>query len=336
MNEATSLGAVEATTINASTEKSTTQPTNDPKLARAHYLRSPLVMPVVTKHADYSVASIDQSKSASISDNPFSHPLTIPTSSAPKSTIVNKSAFANYYELTPEAGPAPSIANSFSQPAQGPVEAKSPITATTKEPTTTIKIKTIPPAPRIAQNTQPETITPNPVPPTGSQPSIVNQGEPTQKIVADISIKPMTSISLSINAPNGTLPDNKAATVFKDNSTSPHIPWQSDRMWAPWMYYWQASAFCHQPLYFEEPNLERSGHQTCGCLQSALSGAHFFGTIPLLPYKIALDHPCCCQYTLGHSRSGDCNAWEPHDCRFSAKAVAVEGAAVTGLVFLLP
>lgn len=344
-------GATDVVTASAKTEKSTTEKssiTTDPKLARAHYLRSPLVMPVMEKHADYNKSenakSNSQSNRVSISDDPFSHPLTIPTISAPRSTTVNKSDFASYYELTPEATAAQPTTNSFHKHAQGPAAAKgptvakepniakAPAVAAPLSPNDSISIKSIPPAPHVAQRTQPETITP----PPSTNPTITNQGESNQKITADISIKPMTAISLAINATQGTMPDNKAATVFKDNTSSPHIPWQSDRMWAPWMYYWQASEFCHQPLYFEEPNLERSGHQTCGCLQSALSGAHFFGTIPLLPYKIALDHPCTCQYTLGHSRPGNCNAWEPHDCRFSAKAVAVEGAAVTGLVFLLP
>ena len=49
-------------------------------------------------------------------------------------------------------------------------------------------------------------------------------------------------------------------------------------------YYWQASAFCCGPLYFEEPNLERYGY-THGILQPIISGAHFLRPSQRFPTK---------------------------------------------------
>ena len=67
---------------------------------------------------------------------------------------------------------------------------------------------------------------------------------------------------------------------------------------------WEASNFAHNPLYFEEAQLERYGNRRP--LQMIYSGLHFFGTIPFLPYKMGADCPYDCQYTYGTYRPGDC------------------------------
>ncbi len=41
-------------------------------------------------------------------------------------------------------------------------------------------------------------------------------------------------------------------------------------------------------------------------LDPAVSAAHFFGTLPILPYKMGVDTPCECQYALGYYRPGNC------------------------------
>ena len=72
-------------------------------------------------------------------------------------------------------------------------------------------------------------------------------------------------------------------------------------------YTWISPVFYHKPLYFEQPNLERYGQGTYRFLQPAASSIHFFGTIPLLPYKVLTQHPCEKHYTLGNRRPGNCN-----------------------------
>lgn len=155
-------------------------------------------------------------------------------------------------------------------------------------------------------------------------------GKETVKV--DLSIRPINSISLNI-APRtrGDVPPNLALENMRGEL--PHL--LQDRPYEPWNFYWTATAFCHRPLYFEQVNVERYGHNA-GCLQPAISAVHFFGTIPILPYKIGMDHPNKCIYTLGHSRPGDCNAWERHELRWSYAGIVAQGAAATGLVFLIP
>src|SRR5262249_35980113 len=105
-------------------------------------------------------------------------------------------------------------------------------------------------------------------------------------------LKPIGDVSLNIDAPAGEFPEDFAATYraaageYSDQSNLEATGWG-------YAYYWQASAFCHGPLYFEEVNLERYGY-SFGVLQPAVSGAHFFGTLPLLPYKMAVDRPGTC------------------------------------------
>jgi len=148
----------------------------------------------------------------------------------------------------------------------------------------------------------------------------------------DLSIRPINSISLNI-APQtrGDLPPNLAQENMRGEL--PHL--LQDRPYEPWNYYWTATAFAHRPLYFEQVNVERYGHNA-GCLQPAFSAAHFFVTIPILPYKMGMDHPNECIYTLGHSRPGDCAAWERHELRWSLCGAIAQGAVTTGLVFLIP
>ena len=67
---------------------------------------------------------------------------------------------------------------------------------------------------------------------------------------------------------------------------------------------WEASNFAHNPLYFEETQLERYGNRRP--LQAIYSGLHFFGTIPFLPYKVGADCPRDCIYTYDTYRPGDC------------------------------
>jgi hypothetical protein len=108
------------------------------------------------------------------------------------------------------------------------------------------------------------------------------------------------------------------------------------RSWAPTCYTWKASGLCHKPLYFEEIAVERYGHSWGPLVQPFVSAAHFFGTLPLLPYKAGVEPPGECIYALGYYRPGNC---APHMIRpipVSLRGAALEGGAVSGLIFLLP
>ena len=150
--------------------------------------------------------------------------------------------------------------------------------------------------------------------------------------------RPLDSIgdlTADITLPAGRIPENQAADVFQASAPVLHAAGTS-RGWAVQDFHWCATALCHRPLYFEEVNLERYGYTHSHCLQPAISTAHFFATVPALPYKMVANCPWDCGYTLGHYRPGGCAPWQIHWLPLRLDAGIVQGGVVTGLVFLLP
>lgn len=107
------------------------------------------------------------------------------------------------------------------------------------------------------------------------------------------------------------------------------------RRFASTTFTWKAAGYCHKPLYFEDWNLERYGHSR-GWADPIVSGAHFFATLPVLPYKMGVELPWECIYPLGYYRPGSCAPWTVPAVPISKRGLALEAATVTGLVFLLP
>jgi len=108
------------------------------------------------------------------------------------------------------------------------------------------------------------------------------------------------------------------------------------RQWPEITYHWKASALCHKPLYFEQVQLERYGHSWGPYVQPIMSGVHFFGTLPVLPYKMGIRTPCECVYTLGYYRPGSCAPYMIDPIPFTWRAALFEGAAATGISFAIP
>ncbi|MFN3148374.1 hypothetical protein [Bremerella sp.] len=129
-------------------------------------------------------------------------------------------------------------------------------------------------------------------------------------------------------------PTNIAAKVFSQEPEE-NFPNGYHRDWYPMVAMWEAPAFYHRPLYFEEVNLERYGH-THQHLQPVYSAAHFFGNTLALPYKIGAYHPCERIYTLGHYRPGDCNPHDIHTTPFTWKGVVYTGAVYSGIGAAFP
>ena len=108
------------------------------------------------------------------------------------------------------------------------------------------------------------------------------------------------------------------------------------RRFASTMFTWKAAGYCHKPLYFEHWTLERYGHSRGFVADSFCSAAHFFVTLPVLPYKMGVELPWECVYPLGYYRPGSCAPWTVPAVPISPRGFAVEAATITGLVFLLP
>lgn len=101
------------------------------------------------------------------------------------------------------------------------------------------------------------------------------------------------------------------------------------REWSPQRKYWAAAATCHMPLYFQDPMLERYGHnvekfigpagrffsypvdnhtqttQRNQMAQPFASVGLFAFQILTLPYAMVMDPPWEAQYDLGYWRPGD-------------------------------
>ena len=163
--------------------------------------------------------------------------------------------------------------------------------------------------------------------------------------------RPLASLSASIKHPEGDLPTNLAGPilagygVFFDSI-------DDDR---PWLianeFEWDAPATRNLPLFFEEPNLERlgytyrfhldalgyeSGPYLGELVQPVVSGVHFFGRIPFVPYLCGVEPPLEPIYTLGVDRPGSPVVERDHLIPLSLRGAIYQAGAVCGLVFSIP
>lgn len=143
-------------------------------------------------------------------------------------------------------------------------------------------------------------------------------------------LKPISDINYDIRLQPGDMAPKECGLVGND------LPFPS-RDWGRICFMWKASALCHKPLYFEEEALERYGHTLVQEeFQPLVSGAKFFLTIPILPYKMGLNPPCECIYTLGHYRPGSCAPYMMDPFPVSLRAGLIQAGAVVGGVAIIP
>ncbi len=122
---------------------------------------------------------------------------------------------------------------------------------------------------------------------------------------AAMNQKPFNELGINIVLPNGLLPKDYAAQCAQQGYGGRDTA-NANRCWSQTSYHWDPTCLCYRPLYFEEINLERYGYGCCECVQPAVSAAHFFVTVPALPYCMAINCPCQCEYALGTYRPGTC------------------------------
>jgi hypothetical protein len=153
------------------------------------------------------------------------------------------------------------------------------------------------------------------------------------------AFRPITELTIDATLPEGLLPE-QVEDEPDDTEPTAAMPEISDpRFFSGWddqAYLWSATRLCHGPLYFEEVNLERYGYQCHPALQPFVSGAHFFLTVPTLPYQMTVHPPRECIYTLGHYRPGSRVPWQRHRLPCDARAAAVQAGVTVGLIFLIP
>lgn len=138
--------------------------------------------------------------------------------------------------------------------------------------------------------------------------------------------KTIRDLTTDISAKEGEFP--KECEVVRD----PYQP----RQWVPTDFHWKASGLCHKPLYFEDRNLERYGQTLHPWAQPAISHARFFLTLPILPYKMGLEPPNECIYSLGYYRPGNCAPHFLDPIPLSVRAGLLEAGAWIGGVAIIP
>ncbi len=108
------------------------------------------------------------------------------------------------------------------------------------------------------------------------------------------------------------------------------------RNYVPTTVAWKASGLCHKPLYFEDVQLERYGHEFGPIIQPVLSTAHFFTNVAFLPYNMGVHPMKECQYSLGYYRPGSCAPWTIDPIPLSLRGALQQGAAIGGAAAILP
>jgi hypothetical protein len=93
--------------------------------------------------------------------------------------------------------------------------------------------------------------------------------------------------------------------------------------------------FYNNPLYFEDPNLERCGRSK-GCLTTASSALHFAAQIATMPYKATVNHPSDCVAALPDCPTCHKFGSDAYLPEWSWKAAAVQAAAITGAFYAIP
>lgn len=151
------------------------------------------------------------------------------------------------------------------------------------------------------------------------------------KAVGDSDLfKPMTEISAKLELDDERMPPDCASSLF-----AKRVDWgKRDRNEK--YYAWEPTNFFHRPLYFDDVPLERYGQSKCPPLQPIASGARFFLTLPILPYKFGVDRPHDCVTTLGHRPPGSCVPCIKQTIPYETDAALLQAATTLGLVLVLP
>jgi hypothetical protein len=149
-------------------------------------------------------------------------------------------------------------------------------------------------------------------------------------------IVPLTSIRADLRLPANTqLPIDCSAPLFsqppgRTRDALGRYIWPRSDFW------FAATDFSHQPLYWDNQVLERYGQSQKPILEPFFSGAHFFATFAIIPYKIGIDRTHDRIYTLGYYRPGSPTPCLCQRLPWEWDAAAFETLAVLGFIFILP
>lgn len=146
--------------------------------------------------------------------------------------------------------------------------------------------------------------------------------------------KSITELRARITPSEGDLPIDHATPRFALEPVRYH-GYGMERGWSGSSFAWNNPGVCHQPLYYQDLNLERYGYHY-GCAQTFVSSVKFLADTALLPYKAVCYPYCDCYYTLGYDRPGNCVPYRCYRLPLRTDAAAVLTGVGVGLFFLAP
>jgi hypothetical protein len=121
-----------------------------------------------------------------------------------------------------------------------------------------------------------------------------------QQIFRSMGFRRITDLGVSIAPPPGRLPDTiSTPPTFQEPGTA--IAGLQYR-YGLQPFFWESSALCHRPIYFEDWRLERAGRAYPPLVQFPLSAGLYYSRFPAVPALVALHPPWKCVYTLGYGR----------------------------------
>ena len=148
------------------------------------------------------------------------------------------------------------------------------------------------------------------------------QPELPEKCISPRSLKSISDITADI----GIKPDDLAGSKqLPPECSLGDAPFQP-RHWRSITFAWTATGTSHNPLYFEEEQLERYGHTWGPVRQTVISTVNFFATVPLLPYYMGVYPPNECIYDLGQYRPGSCAPYYLDPLPLSVRGALYEGS----------
>ncbi len=133
------------------------------------------------------------------------------------------------------------------------------------------------------------------------------------------------------NSTNIFQPQNQANTFLSQRKA---VNFSSD-YWTPWKADRDSYPFCHYPLYFEDPNLERCG-RGWSCFTTFVSLGRFYSNIPFIPYRVTAEPHLCRVRSLPDCPACHKFGYDAYLPPWSWKAAAVQTGAYFGAIYIVP
>lgn len=164
---------------------------------------------------------------------------------------------------------------------------------------------------------------------------------PKDDILAELIHNPVRSIEIrkAVQLPPVAEMENQKLREPADQARAYLRNRPSFKFWPvyrdPWVANRDSYAFHQNPLWFEDPNLERCG-RGWGHLTSVKSFVCFSANIPILPYRMTAQPSCSCVRTLPDCTVCEKFGYDAYLPPWSWKAATVQAASVVGFIYMIP